>query len=294
MSAQTPRQTSRGFLAVGMLGALAAWSIGALAADQAAASAGLTRYPVRPAAPAAKVESGKGLYSVNCSFCHGATAKGGETGPNLVRSETVLNDKDGELIRTIVQNGISDRGMPKFGLSDDQVSDIAAFIHSFPVGEGARSEDAKVNPLVGDAVAGKAFFEGGGRCSTCHTTDNDLKGVGARYSPRDLQGAILTGGRHGGPMSMASFFSAPTLIPQGTVVTVTRDKGQIVTGKLERIDEFEVVLTDDVSGKQMNIERYGNTPRVEIKNPMQAHLDLLRVLTDNEIHDLTAYLETLK
>src|SRR5262249_33486628 len=89
-------------------------------------------YPVRPPADAAVLDRGKMLYSTNCAFCHGNDARGGDGGSNLLRSEIVLNDKDGELIGDILRNGVS--SMPKFEMSREQISDVSAFIHSFRVG----------------------------------------------------------------------------------------------------------------------------------------------------------------
>ena len=56
-------------------------------------------YDPRPPADLAQVERGKGLYGVRCTFCHGADARGGEGGPNLVRSGSILNDVNGEALR---------------------------------------------------------------------------------------------------------------------------------------------------------------------------------------------------
>src|SRR5438270_10716132 len=91
-------------------------------------------YPQRAPAEPAVLERGKALYGVNCNFCHGSDARGGEGGPNLLRSQMVLDDKNGELIATVVQNGRVDMGMPAFpNLTASQVGDIAAYIHNFPV-----------------------------------------------------------------------------------------------------------------------------------------------------------------
>src|SRR5262245_54565589 len=91
-----------------------------------------TGYPQRPPADPAVVERGRLLYSTNCAFCHGTDARGGDGGSNLLRSEIVLNDQNGELVGDILRNGVST--MPKFEMNKDQVSDLAAFIHSFRVG----------------------------------------------------------------------------------------------------------------------------------------------------------------
>src|ERR1017187_2882244 len=85
-------------------------------------------YPSRPPADPAVVARGKALYGVNCTFCHGSEARGGEGEPNLIRSQLVLNDQSGELITPVVQNGRPDRGMPKMDLSTEHVADIATFI----------------------------------------------------------------------------------------------------------------------------------------------------------------------
>src|SRR5437764_9307178 len=96
-------------------------------------SAGAQRrdFPTRPPGDPAAIARGKALYSVNCTFCHGADTRGGDGGPSLLRAATVLDDQRGELIGAVVKNGRPDRGMPKFAFTDDQLDDIGAFIHSF-------------------------------------------------------------------------------------------------------------------------------------------------------------------
>lgn len=154
-------------------------------------------YPVRAAADPAVVQRGRQIFSANCSFCHGSDARGGEGGPNLIRSEIVLDDKNGELIATVVQNGRPAQGMPKFDLSLEEIASIAAFIHSMPVG-GRAATTGTVNPLVGDAKAGEAYFNGPGKCTSCHSVSGDLAGIGAKYTDvRALQGAMLSGGASG-------------------------------------------------------------------------------------------------
>src|SRR5206468_2092906 len=90
-----------------------------------------TAYPDRPPGDPAAIERGKALYGVHCTFCHGADTRGGDGGPSLLRSAVVLDDQTGELIGPVVRNGRLDRGMPKFQVTDAQLSDLAAFIHSF-------------------------------------------------------------------------------------------------------------------------------------------------------------------
>ena len=244
-------------------------------------------YPVRAAADPAVVQRGRQIFSANCSFCHGSDARGGEGGPNLIRSELVLNDKNGELIATVVQNGRPDKGMPKFDLSLEEIASIAAFIHSMPVG-GRAETTGVVDPLVGDAKAGEAYFNGPGKCAGCHSVSGDLTGIGAKYTDvRALQGAMLSGG--------AAVTQGYAGLPASArkTVTVTLQSGETVKGQLDQIDDFMVALTDS-DGNYHSYVRHGDSPKVTISNPLQPHFDMLRNFKDEDIHNLTAYLVTLK
>jgi cytochrome c oxidase cbb3-type subunit III len=246
---------------------------------------GVTRppaYPVRPPADPAMVARGRQIFSANCSFCHGSDARGGEGGPNLIRSQLVLDDHDGELITTVVQNGRPDKGMPKFDLPTQDIATIAAFIHSMPVG-GRAATTGTVDPLVGNAKAGEAYFNGPGKCATCHSVSGDLAGIGAKYTDvRALQGAMLSGERRGEVSEV-----------RRKTVTVTLRGGQTMEGKLDQIDDFIVSFTDS-DGNYHSYPRHGDDPKVVVKDPLQPHLDMLRTFKDDDIHNLTAYLVTLK
>lgn len=240
-------------------------------------------FPDRPPADPSVVAHGEQLFGLNCSFCHGPDARGGEGGPNLLRDQVVMDDKNGELIAPVLQNGIPDKGMPKFAtLTPSEIQAISAFVHSLGLGRGG--PPMPVDPVVGDAAAGKAFFTGSGKCALCHSVTGDLAGIGAKYDPRTLQGKFLlpSGGRG----------ASPTNIPP-TTVTVTLPTGQRVEGTLAMIDEFSVSLTT-VDGTHRSFVRNGETPKVEVHDPLQAHKDILRKYTDEQIHNLTAYLVTLK
>jgi cytochrome c oxidase cbb3-type subunit III len=239
-------------------------------------------YPEKSPADPAVVARGRQIFSANCSFCHGSDARGGEGGPNLIRSQLVMDDNNGELIATVVQNGRPDKGMPKFDLSTQEIASIATFIHSMPVG-GRAATTGMVDPLVGDAKAGEAYFNGPGKCATCHSVSGDLAGIGAKYMDvRALQGAMLSGERRGE--------SSET--PRKTV-TVTLPNGETIEGTLYQIDDFIVSLMD-ANGNYHSYPRQGDDPKVVVNDPLQPHLDMLRSLKDDDIHNLTAYLVTLK
>jgi len=229
---------------------------------------------------------GKALYGVNCNFCHGSDARGGEGGPNLLRSELVLNDQKGELILSLIQNG---RGaMPKIDLAPEQVADIAAFIHEFQVGGYDVSRNVPPTVVVGNAKSGEGVFKS--KCGSCHSANGDLKGLASKIpDPKKLQNAFLmpSTATRPGPDG-----SVPIHVPP-TTVTVTDPMGVKTDGILVRIDDFIVILRTP-AGEQRTFRRDGDVPRVEIHDPLKPHRDLLPVYTDREVHDLTAYLVTLK
>lgn len=245
-------------------------------------------YPDRAPADPAVLARGKALYGVHCNFCHGSDARGGEGGPNLLRSELVLNDQHGELIAPVVQNGRPDQGMPPTNLTSSQVSDVAAFIHAFKVGGYDISRMTPPTVLVGNAQAGEAYFAA--TCASCHSVTGDLKGFGAKFSdPKILQNTYLMPGAGGrGGRGDQSLLHVPP-----TTVTISPPSGPKVSGRLLRIDDFIVTLAE-ADGTQRTFRREGDIPAVDIHDPMQPHKDLLPKYTDKDIHDLTAYLVTIQ
>ena len=233
----------------------------------------------------AVVARGKSAFAARCGFCHGASARGGESGPSLLRSVVVLDDRDGELIGPVVLNGRVDRGMPKFTMSPGQIADITAFLHEGVRAAAQRNTYEVLNIVTGNAKAGQAYFNGTGKCNTCHSVAGDLKGIGSRFEPLELQGQFLM------PRPAGSVGSAGEKNP--VIVTVTLPSGQVVSGRLEQIDDFNVVLTE-ANGDYRSFNRNGNIPRVVVRDPAQAHFDMLPRYTDADMHNLTAYLVTLK
>src|SRR5262245_14276003 len=157
------------------------FSVGLLAQQQALTA---------PADQAA-VDRGKSLHVEQCGFCHGANARGGSSGPDLTRSALVQEDENGKQLGDFLRVGRPDRGMPRFDLPDPQIKDLAAFLHTAIYLNSNRRLYKILDILVGDPKAGQAYFNGAGRCNSCHSPTGDLKGLGAKYEPATLQGRLL-------------------------------------------------------------------------------------------------------
>jgi cytochrome c oxidase cbb3-type subunit 3 len=281
------------FLVLGVWYALQLRSVAQAPAPAAARGARPQAYPDRVKAPQDVLDKGKATYGVSCAFCHGSDAAGGEVGPNLLRSSVVLQDESGELIAPIVHGARMDKGMPRIDLTDAQVSDIAAWLHSLKVASRTDPNENNIDIVRGDAKAGEVYFQK--TCASCHSTSGDLKGFAAKMpTPKTLQQTwMLPGGGGGrGPGGPAASQMAGLHVPPVTV-TVTQAGGEKITGNLTRIDDFYVGLTDK-NGTVRGFSRMGEMPKVEIHDPLAAHRELLRTYTDKEIHDVTAYMVTLK
>lgn len=226
-------------------------------------------------------DRGKKTYIQECITCHGPTARGGQGGSDLVRSLVVLHDRYGSEIGPFLKKGHRTEGSPAAGFSQEKIEDLADFLH-LKVNDTMRTSPLfrAQNVLIGDAKAGQAYFNGDGKCSQCHSPTGNLKGVGAKYEAVDLQQRFLfpkpAFGRGGKP----------------TVVTVTPVTGPAVTGNLVQIDDFNVSLRD-AEGEYRAWSRIPGL-KVKIDDPYAAHIELLDRITDKNMHDVTAYLETLK
>jgi len=259
----------------------------------------------RKLADPAVIERGGTLFGINCRLCHGADLRGGDMGGvNLLRSPLVLSDQEGEMIYPVVHNGRNPEGrppMPPLPLSEEDVKAVAAYIHSVAAkmaGQGGpppREAPVELNILVGNAAAGKQYFDA--NCASCHSASGDMAAVGARYpSPTMLQNAWVSGSAGGGGRGGrggGGGAEAPGRAPKPVTAVVTTREGQRVEGRLDRIDDFLVTLTL-ADGTQKTFTRAGNTPAIQINDPMAGHKQLWTKLTDDDIHNVTAYLVTLK
>ena len=230
------------------------------------------------------VERGGRIFVEKCASCHGATAKGTPRAPDLIRSLLVLDDEKGILISPVIRNGRPDKGMPKLNLTEDQISDVVAWLHVQTYAADHRNTYVFLDALTGDPKKGEAYFKGAGGCSGCHSPTGDLKGIGSKYDAHTLQGRWIQ------PRSLGRGGAASK---SASTVTVTLPSGEKVSGTLDRIDDFNVSLRD-AAGDFHSFDRSGDTPKVELRDPLKAHTDLLRKYTDADIHNVTAYLMTLK
>ncbi len=249
----------------------------------------------RPPEDPALVERGKTIFSGTCSACHGADARGGQLGgPNLLRSQLVLNDQAGELITPIIHGARAERGMPPIPMSDDDAKAVAAYLHSLqaagrPQGAPPDTGVAPPNALVGDATAGQGYFQA--KCSSCHSATGDMAGIGTRLpEAKILQNAWVSGSASNGRGGPGRGGSAPSGRP--VTASVTLANGEKVEGRLLQIDHFLVTLM--LPDETVRSVRLDDKATVAIDDPLAGHRALWSTLTDKDMHDVTAYLATLK
>jgi cytochrome c oxidase cbb3-type subunit 3 len=235
-----------------------------------------SRAQQKPSSDSAAIERGRKQFGESCGFCHGADATGAR-GPDLVRSELVAHDVKGDKIGDVILHGRPDKGMPPQTLTEQQVSDIAAFLHARMIESIESSGVPSAYPieklLTGNAGAGKAFFNGAGGCNGCHSPTGDLAGVAKKYSSIELESRML--------------------YPEGPPpkCTVTLPTGERLNGTVKHIDEFTVVTKDD-SGWLRAFSR--GQVKVELHDPLAAHRQLLETITPTQFHDLFAFIASLK
>jgi cytochrome c oxidase cbb3-type subunit III len=235
--------------------------------------------PPKPQTSGPEVARGQAQFAQSCSFCHGSNATGGAEGPNLMRSSVVRHDKEGDLIGQVIREGRPAKGMPPIPLNEGQIADVVAFLKARLAVSDRRSAGRPASDysmkllLTGNAEAGKAYFNGPGKCSTCHSIHKDLAGLAKKYPPVELQARFLY----------------PADVPRTAVVT-TRS-GQKFSGEVLRIDAFDIAVRDQDGWTH-------SWPLSEVKvavhDPAEVHRELLEKYTQADMHNLFAYLETLQ
>ncbi|MEG9438487.1 cytochrome c [Edaphobacter sp. HDX4] len=225
-------------------------------------------------------DRGSKIYAAQCARCHGESARGTPTGPDLLRSLAVLHDRRemlyGKELGPILAKGPNH----DFKFDEKQLADISQFLTQ-SINSILRSgyNAQPTNLLNGDAKAGEAYFNGAGGCNKCHAATGDLAHVGTRYTPAALQQKFL-------------FPNYGLFLKKKPQVTVALPSGKSYTGDLLRIDDFTVSLRE----KSGDTRTFNRTPKIKVTedDPYTAHVELLDKYTDADIHNLTTYLATLK
>jgi cytochrome c oxidase cbb3-type subunit 3 len=259
----------------------------------------------RPAGPAAGADNkhvvdaaaadrGRKVWASECIDCHGTYARGTDKGPNLVRSDLVLHDRYGSELGPFLRKGHPmQSGAASSGLTAVQIAELSHFLHQRVYDTLRGSPIFQMHDiLTGDAAAGGAYFNGAGGCTACHSVTGDLKGVGSKYDPPALLAKFLnprSGGRGGRGGRGAVAFVPGT---KQVTLTITPPSGEPVTGVPVVFDDFDVAVRD-ASGE---LHSWTRTPQLKIvkNDPFAAHDALLEKYTDKNMHDLLAYLVTLK
>lgn len=221
---------------------------------------------------------GQAQFAQSCGFCHAPDATGTSEGPDLIRSSLVRHDENGNLIGAVIRNGRPDKGMPPVRLTETQIANVVAFLH-WRLEDAGRASPEEAHDLsletllTGNAAAGKAYFNGAGACSRCHSPSGDLAGVAKKYSPADLQARFLY----------------PRDVPK--TATITTHEGKQFTGEIVYQDAFSIAIKDHDGW-------YRSWPctavTFQIHDPLAAHLELLHKYTEADVHNLFAYLEALQ
>jgi len=236
---------------------------------------------------------GKAIYFRECITCHGPKARGagpnateGQRGSDLVRSLVVLHDRYGNQLGPFLKKGHPMQGGGlSAALNPAQVQDLANFLHQRFEDTLHRAPFEKpLDVLTGNATAGEAYFNGAGKCNTCHSVTGDLAHIATKYNPPALQLRFLfpKSARFGGGGSSS----------KPVTVTITQPDGHTFSGEVVRMDDFTVALRDS-SGEYRSWTRTADLG-VKKNDPYQTHIELLDQYTDKDMHNIVAYLETLK
>ena len=249
----------------------------------AAAPAAAQPRPAQPASP------GESLFQSTCGFCHGRDATGGAAGPDLTDSDLVAQDRGGDKMGAVIRTGRPDRGMPAFPVSDRDLKLLVDYIHlrktEVEKNPGRRRKVSAADLSTGTVEAGRQYFNGGGGCAACHSPTGDLAGVGARYRGLALMQRFLypsTGNAAVPPGEKPK--------PSSVTATVTLPSGKTVSGPVVFRDEFTIAIRDSQGWFRSWPQ---SAVKVAIKDPVQAHVEQLAKYTDDDIHNLFAFLQTL-
>jgi cytochrome c oxidase cbb3-type subunit III len=262
-----------------------------------------------PVVDQAAHDRGRALWASHCIDCHGSQARGSDTGPNIIRTKTVNFDRSaavaGSVLGPFLKAGHPTQSKkPSASFTDEEVVGLANFLRQ-RVNDTMRGSPLFTvgDIVIGDPKAGAAYFNGEGGCATCHNaTTRNLAGVATRIpEPVDLQQRMLFpggGGRgrgrggRGAPGGLPAAAGPAAVDRNAVTVTIAQASGSPLSGVLVEESDFYITLRE-ADGTVRVVRR---TPGMKMTktNPLQAHIDLLDRVSDKQIHDLVAYLETLK
>jgi cytochrome c oxidase cbb3-type subunit III len=223
---------------------------------------------------------GTPLFQQNCAFCHGPQARGA-TGNSLITSDEVLGDDHGERLVAFLKRGRPEKGMPAFAtMSDDQLTDISEFLHLQVEEVANRGTYHVLNILVGNAAKGQVYVTE--HCTSCHKAETFVH-IGSRFrSPEQLQRGWIWPVRPNDSEDTS----------KAIVATVKTRNGTTIAGRVTQVSDFHITLVDP-AGETYGIEREPGV-EVEITDPLAAHQEMIMTLTNEDMHNVTAYLETQK
>ena len=230
-----------------------------------------------------QIREGEVQFGSQCGFCHGKDAAGGETGPDLTRAELVAQDSHGDKLIPMIRAGRPNAGMPAFpNLTEGELNSVVAFLHTqmdkfAELGGGRRSVEPS-DLATGNAAAGREYFEGAGRCSSCHSATGDLAGIAKKYQGLPLLRRMLY------PAGMGPAATSGN-------ATFTLRSGQTIVAPLVTVDDFSVTVLDPLGARQTY---QLSAVKVKFDDALDAHFVQLGKYTDADMHNVYAYLETLK
>jgi mono/diheme cytochrome c family protein len=223
---------------------------------------------------------GAPLFQQNCAFCHGQQARGA-TGASLITSDEVLGDDHGEHLLPFLKKGRPEKGMPAFAaMTDAQLTDISEFVHLQVEDVANRGTYQVLNILVGDPDKGYVYVAR--HCMACHTAETFAHFAGRFRSPEQLQRGWVWPSRPAGAGDN----------PLAVTATVRLPNGSAITGRVTQMSDFRIVMVDSTN-QPRSIERKTGVS-VLIADPLAAHEEMIQTLTNQDLHDVSAYLETLK
>src|SRR5258708_4922152 len=223
---------------------------------------------------------GSPLFQQNCAFCHGPQARGA-TGPGLITSDVVLGDDHGEHLLLFLKKGRPQKGMPGFPtMSDGQLKDISEFVHLQLETVANRGAYHLLNIVVGNPLKGKAYVAD--HCMACHSAET-FAHIGTRFrSPDQLQRGWIWPARTAGSGDASLAITA----------TVKTPDGRSIAGRVSQLSDFRIALVD-TAGQAHAIELEPGVV-VDITDPLAKHQEMIMTLTNLDMHNVTAYLVTLK